>query len=431
MKYFLIFYVMTLSFSHITTAATLFEVDDDFFDSTRKHKGITVQIPVSNYYPSNEHSALYKVLKQAQTLTANISFLSNDGIPYKQHSWNAKDDAANLKRGIDCSRAIWFAFTRAGIPYNRNNIYLDTSRMWKETSQMKHYFHSCSVDNLQLGDVLVYRGKGGGHTVMVLDPEKELAWGSHGYDKSRNKDTGVEVQKVIPAGHNWKYWDRYTMKLKACWRHKQFTQEFVPIQTFPSTNNRNRVGIFPQTYLRSLNHADLQDKTRYMLWIMRNEMFARHGYNFKNKRLAQYFREKSWYKPTTLNSNDIYHFYFSKLEQKNLQVIYHYEQDRTFAPQLINNRLSNTSNQIVGDYPETSKRRLTNADIVGKSQRELSIMRNEVYARYGYRFSNYSLLTYFAKKSWYKPTTTDSLNLYNNYFTLTEQYNVNFIKNNE
>ncbi|MCW3053371.1 MAG: serine/threonine protein kinase, partial [Chthonomonadales bacterium] len=46
----------------------------------------------------------------------------------------------------------------------------------------------------------------------------------------------------------------------------------------------------------------------------------------------------------------------------------------------------------------------TNADLVGKSPWELSLMRNGVYARHGYRFHTSSLAHYFAQQSWYHPT---------------------------
>jgi hypothetical protein len=296
---FYVFLWLALLLPSMGMAANLFDVDDDFPQSTRKTKGLTVNVPVSRYYPTDTQSALYKVLKQAQILTANVSFMGSDGVPYKQHGWNAGSDRANLKRGIDCSRAIWFAFTRAGVPYNRQNRYLATSNMWRKKSGMKHYFRRCSVNDLRLGDVLVYRGGGKGHTVMVLDPKKELAWGSHGWDKRRHKDTGVEVQKVVPAG--WRYWDKYRMQLKACWRHKDFTKSPI-IQKRIS----NEHGLYPETRSRHLSNADLGDKTRYVLWMMRNEMFAHYGYRFKNGKLAAYFQQQSWYQPTRLSSDTIF-----------------------------------------------------------------------------------------------------------------------------
>jgi hypothetical protein len=333
---FYVFLWLALLLPSMGMATSLFDVDDDFPQSDRKRKGMTVNVPVSRYYPTDTQSALYKVLNQAQILTANVSFMGSDGVPYKQHSWNAGSDRANLKRGIDCSRAIWFAFTRAGVPYNLQNRYLATFEMRQENSDMTHYFRSCSVNELRLGDVLVYRGGGKGHTVMVLDPRKELAWGSHGWDKSRHKDTGVEVQKVV-SKNGWYSWDKYSMKLKACWRHKDFTKSPIIQKQFS-----NEHGQFPETRSQYLSYADLGDKSRYVLWMMRNEMFARYGYRFKNDVLAGYFQQQFWYQPTHLNSSTIFKRRFSALERSNLKLIYRYEQNRIAG-----------NPQPVGDYPET------------------------------------------------------------------------------
>ena len=324
LRYIFLYFILFLP--NVGIAIDLFAVDNKFLHSDRFTKGITVNVPVSRYYPANKNSALYKVLKQAQNLTTNISYMNRDGIPYKSHNWNQGSDRANLKKGIDCSRAIWFAFTRAGLPYNNSDRYLATFAMWKDSSDMKHNFkfNSCSVNDLRLGDVLVYRGtdsKGriAGHTVMVLDPKKELAWGSHGWDKSVHKDTGVEVQKVLPAGKDWRYWDQRKMRLKACWRHKDFSKK----QSIPSNNS----GQYPETKNRKLTQADLQDKTKYELWIMRNEMFARYGYRFKNEELAAYF--KAWYKSNNRGTNYIYSKRFSNLERNNLKLIIQHEKNST------------------------------------------------------------------------------------------------------
>ena len=409
-------------------AASLFDVDDDFPQSSRKTKGLTVNVPVSRYYPTDTQSALYKVLKQAQILTANVSFMGGDGVPYKQHSWNRSSDRANLRRGIDCSRAIWFAFTRAGVPYNPQDRYLATFDMWRKSSDMKHYFRRCSVNDLRLGDVLVYRGNGKGHTVMVLDPKKKWAWGSHGWDKSRHKDTGVEVQKVV-SRNGWRSWDKYSMKLKACWRYQDFTKQPVITPQIPIQG-----GTYPETRSRRLSNADLRDKTRHALWIMRNEMFARYGYRFKNRELATHFKAQFWYQTTRLNSSAIYYSRFSGLERSNVEIIYQYEQNRITGnrkPVAVHPQTTTSPLQSFGDYPETAIRRITYADIAGKSKRELRIMRNEIYARHGYRFGQYDLRTHFKKKSWYKPTTTNGAYLYNNYLTEIERDNVKFIQRYE
>jgi uncharacterized caspase-like protein len=186
---------------------------------------------VRPYLPDDPSSALHKVLRKAHWLaTASRT----DSFGYRQHPWSASTDEANLRTGIDCSRAIWFAFTRAGIPYNRDARYLATAEMVQAQSRMADQFDRCPVDgDLQLGDVLVYRSdeRGDGHVVMVIDPLKRIAWGSHGWDGSPRDaplpiepDTGVEYQR-IKFKQDWRRWDRGDMQLKACWRHRQFARE--------------------------------------------------------------------------------------------------------------------------------------------------------------------------------------------------------------
>lgn len=184
------------------------------------------------YLPDDKSSALYKVLEKADWLaTASRS----DGFSYKQHEWAGATDEANLRKGIDCSRAIWFAFTRSKLPYNnRNDAYLNTSEMVLPTSRMADRFDRCPAnESPRLGDILVYRSstRGDGHVVMVIDEGKRVAWGSHGWDGEAKAehyaipaDTGVEYQ-LIKYKKDWQRWDRGDMQLKACWRYRQFAQE--------------------------------------------------------------------------------------------------------------------------------------------------------------------------------------------------------------
>ncbi len=180
------------------------------------------------YLPDDRDSALYKVLKKADWL-ANAS--AEDGFSYKQHDWGQESDEENLARGIDCSRAIWFAFTRAGLPYNKDDRYLTTAMMVGEDTPMNEQFERCNDMDLRVGDILVYRDdhRGDGHVVMVIDPTKRIAWGSHGWDGNASKlkiepDTGVEYQ-LIKYKKDWQRWDRSTMDLKACWRYRRFADE--------------------------------------------------------------------------------------------------------------------------------------------------------------------------------------------------------------
>ena len=182
------------------------------------------------YLPNDESTALARVLRVADSLSKYSQFMQ-DGVGYKQHPWTEKTDADNLKKGIDCSRAIWFAFTRAGLPYNhRGDAYIPTAEMVNTNGLMSDQFDSCQGKSIELGDVLVYRDdvQGDGHTVMAIDPVKRIAWGSHGWDGNvkvgKPSDTGVEYQ-LIKYKTDWDRWDRRTMTQKACWRYRHIAEE--------------------------------------------------------------------------------------------------------------------------------------------------------------------------------------------------------------
>jgi hypothetical protein len=183
------------------------------------------------YLPDATSSGLHRVLTEADRL-ARVAV--SDGVPYKQHDWQEPTDEANLKKGIDCSRAIWFVFRKAGLPYNKSNSYLSTAQMVGPSSRMNDHFESCNGKPRQIGDILVYRDSdnSAGHTVMVIDPDdrQRIAWGSHGYDSSapkgsgRKPDVGIEYQKIMSRS-DWQRWDRIDMELKSCWRYRQFAKE--------------------------------------------------------------------------------------------------------------------------------------------------------------------------------------------------------------
>ena len=91
-----------------------------------------------------------------------------------------------------------------------------------------------------------------------------------------------------------------------------------------------------------------------------------------------------------------------------------------------------TSSAADDDYliPGSDTRYITEADIEGMDNETLRLARNEIFARYGRKFSDSKLQSYFDGKSWYNgflepdEVTESSLNKF-------EQYNIKFIKKYE
>jgi hypothetical protein len=90
----------------------------------------------------------------------------------------------------------------------------------------------------------------------------------------------------------------------------------------PVEERRTPPGRFPQTSTRSLAGEDLQDLDCDELKIMRNEIYARHGYIFQTQDMISYFSRQSWYRGVSRNVSA----QITEREKSNLIVIQSYEE---------------------------------------------------------------------------------------------------------
>ena len=86
----------------------------------------------------------------------------------------------------------------------------------------------------------------------------------------------------------------------------------------PGSSNSGR---FPQASERILSSSDLSGLSKYDLKIMRNEIFARHGYIFTTSDMKQYFSNQDWYSPRYGNVTSM----LTNIERKNIVLIQQYE----------------------------------------------------------------------------------------------------------
>lgn len=91
-----------------------------------------------------------------------------------------------------------------------------------------------------------------------------------------------------------------------------------PRSTSPSSYSQP-AGLYPFTSQRKVTYDDIAYLSSSELRIMRNEIYARHGYIFKSKDLRNYFLSQGWYEPMT------YDVVLSTIEQYNVNFIRQYE----------------------------------------------------------------------------------------------------------
>ena len=80
-------------------------------------------------------------------------------------------------------------------------------------------------------------------------------------------------------------------------------------------------GLYPEGSTRLLTAADMEGLDLWDLKVMRNEIFARHGYIFKTKEMIQYFNQQPWYTPMYPDVSSK----LSNIENKNVAFIKAFE----------------------------------------------------------------------------------------------------------
>lgn len=175
--------------------------------------------------------------------------------------------------------------------------------------------------------------------------------------------------------------------------------------------------IIPYSSTSYLTIADLQGLTLDQLEIARNEIYARHGYQFQQQKMIDYFSNQSWYSRSQykITTDDL-----SEVEYANVVLIQQVEASYSTT--------SNTSNYFDCNgfvIPYSSTTYLTIADLQGLTLEQLEIARNEIYARHGYIFVSNEWKDFFVNEYWYTPTA------YSVTLNSIEEYNVGMILNEE
>jgi len=84
---------------------------------------------------------------------------------------------------------------------------------------------------------------------------------------------------------------------------------------------QSNVGMYPEGSNRILENSDLEMMSLKELGVMRNEIFARHGYSFKKAEYRDIFEKYDWYVPVSTNVEGE----LNQIERANVTKIKEYE----------------------------------------------------------------------------------------------------------
>lgn len=88
-------------------------------------------------------------------------------------------------------------------------------------------------------------------------------------------------------------------------------------------------GDYPEASIRMLTERELKEYSQEELQLMRNEIFARHGYIFKSGDIQNYFETQSWYQDIPkLDQGDNGMTHLTDFEKANVSLITSIENDR-------------------------------------------------------------------------------------------------------
>jgi hypothetical protein len=181
--------------------------------------------------------------------------------------------------------------------------------------------------------------------------------------------------------------------------------------------------IFPNSSTKKLTRAQVLAVDKSLWGYARNEIYARHGYTFKNSKYKEYFSGKSWYTPGGFSTGSL-----NSIEWYNMELIKDLEQEHGLLGTSVSSKSSSKNKNAKNNYyilKEASSKKLTKKYIKNKlgSKSKYALARNEILARHGYVFKTPKYKKYFNNQKWYKPGGYSSKKL-----SSIEWYNIALLK---
>ncbi len=150
---------------------------------------------------------------------------------------------------------------------------------------------------------------------------------------------------------------------------------------------------------------DVKDLSEKELTLAAHEIYARHGYIFDDDHLQLYFSSKNWYTPEHPSGSFAADTVLSEIEQENYTCLQACAQKKAGVRFSSGNKYAKYYDDYV-EYqcPGSDLSAISPYELKYMSAEELTLARNELYARRGYSFNNAELREYFMNCSWYYPT---------------------------
>ncbi|MDO4548019.1 MAG: YARHG domain-containing protein [Clostridia bacterium] len=161
--------------------------------------------------------------------------------------------------------------------------------------------------------------------------------------------------------------------------------------------------IFPNSSIQRLTREQIQMVDKSLWGYARNEIYARHGYQYTSGKYGEYFNSKTWYTPGGFSTSSL-----NSVEWANMELFKEMEREEgLISGSSVKSSSSSTKSGKNNYYilKEASSRRLTKKYLRNKlgSKSRYALARNEILARHGYVFKTKKYRNYFNNQAWYSP----------------------------
>lgn len=166
--------------------------------------------------------------------------------------------------------------------------------------------------------------------------------------------------------------------------------------------------ILSTTDAARITKDDVKDLGEKELTIASYEIYARKGVIFEDRDLQLYFSSKNWYVPATPYAQ-FDAATLSEIESENYTCLQACAKKKTGVRFSSGNKYEDYYYSY-SEYqcPGSDKNEIDPWTLRYMTAEQLQLARNEIYARYGYSFTNTSMNEYFMNCSWYYPTVVSS-----------------------
>ncbi len=165
---------------------------------------------------------------------------------------------------------------------------------------------------------------------------------------------------------------------------------------------------------RKLNRDDLEQFSISDLQYLRNEFYARKGYQFKTSKMQTYFKAKDWYVATKTSLNGL-------LNERQLANVFFIKSMEEELKLRKNASIISIIDQL---WEKGTQKLLSKEELNMLNIHQLSYLRNQFFAKKGYTFTSRRLAAYFNEQDWYIPSRQNVDDL----ITSIEQENITLIR---